>query len=205
MSLTCVEDPNARGRSTATPTHKRAKARRREARRTVHSRGHTQRHRHPHRTANSNAHSTPTAATRGTRRTQVHGSVLYLPLPRRNSVTPHSRSRRWRPTLTVRHGAHHPLPSERTHQGAQSPSHHRNGEHKRSSSRTIDASSRKEKGDESVSTAQLAVGHPMEQKDTQCHSTQQTIKQAAANCQIQKNKKKGVGSEINKQINNDRN
>ncbi|RNC45212.1 hypothetical protein TcCL_NonESM05078 [Trypanosoma cruzi] len=33
----------------------------------------------------------------------------------------------WRPTLTVRHGAHHQLPSERTYQGAQSPSHHRNG------------------------------------------------------------------------------
>ncbi|EKF32172.1 hypothetical protein MOQ_003981 [Trypanosoma cruzi marinkellei] len=50
----------------------------------------------------------------------------------------------WRPTLTVKHGAHHPLPSVCTQQaGAQSPSCPRNGEHKQSSSWTIGASSRK--------------------------------------------------------------
>ncbi|RNC33979.1 hypothetical protein TcCL_Unassigned03275 [Trypanosoma cruzi] len=130
---------------TLTHTHKRAKAWRREARRTVHSRRHTQKHRHTHRTANSNAHSTHPQPQQEERGASKSTTVLYFSPPRRNSVTPHSRSWWWRPTPTVRHGAHHPLPSECTHQGAQSPSHHRNGEHKRSSSRTIDASSRKEK------------------------------------------------------------
>ncbi|RNC45497.1 hypothetical protein TcCL_NonESM04745 [Trypanosoma cruzi] len=52
------------------------------------------------------------------------------------------------PTLTVRHGAHSPLPSECTQQaGAQSPSCHRNGEQKQSSSRNIGASSGKEKNE----------------------------------------------------------
>ncbi|RNC34174.1 hypothetical protein TcCL_Unassigned03069, partial [Trypanosoma cruzi] len=74
---------------------------------------------------NSNANSTHPQPQQEERGASKSTTVLYLPLPRRNSVTPHSRSWRWRPTLTVRHGAHHPLPSECTQQGAQSPSHHR--------------------------------------------------------------------------------
>ncbi|RNC45425.1 hypothetical protein TcCL_NonESM04852 [Trypanosoma cruzi] len=140
--------PNARGRSTATHTHPHSqKGKDMEKRSPPHSAFKKAHAEAPpstsyRKTAMRTAHPQPQQEERGASKSTT---VLYLPLPRRNSVTPHSWSWRWRPTLTVRHGAHHPLPSERTHQGAQSPSHHRNGEHKRSSSRTIDASSRKEK------------------------------------------------------------
>ncbi|EKF29312.1 hypothetical protein MOQ_006911 [Trypanosoma cruzi marinkellei] len=66
----------------------------------------------------------------------------YPPL-RRSPLLP-SAPTDWRPTLTVRHSAHHLLPYNCAQQaGAQSPSCHRNGEHKQSSSRTIGASSGK--------------------------------------------------------------
>ncbi|RNC34907.1 hypothetical protein TcCL_Unassigned02261 [Trypanosoma cruzi] len=66
-----------------------------KSRRTTHARGRTQRHRQPRRTATKgHGHSTPTAATRGTGRIQVHAAVLYFSLPRRIGITPHSGS--WR-------------------------------------------------------------------------------------------------------------
>ncbi|RNC35478.1 hypothetical protein TcCL_Unassigned01643 [Trypanosoma cruzi] len=77
----------------------------------------TQKHRHPRRSAKkSHAHSTPTAATRGTGRTQGHGAVLYFPPPRRIGSTPTAGCGGWRPTPTVRHSAHHLLPSKCTQQ-----------------------------------------------------------------------------------------
>ncbi|RNC41030.1 hypothetical protein TcCL_NonESM09435 [Trypanosoma cruzi] len=128
MSLTCV-DPNARGRSTATHTHPpltkgQGQGEEKPAAQCIQedTRRSTAIHIVPQ---NSNANSTHPQPQQEERGASKSTTVLYLPLPRRNSVTPHSRS--WHPTLTVRHGAHHPLPSERTHQGAQSPSHHRNG------------------------------------------------------------------------------
>ncbi|RNC33859.1 hypothetical protein TcCL_Unassigned03407 [Trypanosoma cruzi] len=69
--------------------------------------------------------------------------------------------------LTVTHGAHHPLSSERTQQtGAQSPSCHRNGEHKQSSSRTIGATS----GKEEVGACQQHSQQRDTQRDTETHS-----------------------------------
>ncbi|RNC35146.1 hypothetical protein TcCL_Unassigned02003 [Trypanosoma cruzi] len=73
--------------------------------------------------------------------TTLHFTSLF---PDKLELRPTAGRGEWRPTPTVRHGAHHPLPSECTQQaGAQSPSCHRNGDQKKSSSRTIDASSRK--------------------------------------------------------------
>ncbi|RNC55091.1 hypothetical protein TcCL_ESM07421 [Trypanosoma cruzi] len=150
MSHTCEEDPNARGRSTATHTHphsQKGKGKDMEKRSPPHSAFKKAHVEAPpstsyRKTAMRTAHPRPLQEERGASKSTT---VLYLPLPRRTGIRTHSRSWRWRPTLTVRHGAHHPLPSDCTHQGAQSPSYHRNGEHKQSSSRTIDASSRKEK------------------------------------------------------------
>ncbi|RNC60155.1 hypothetical protein TcCL_ESM02107 [Trypanosoma cruzi] len=67
----------------------------------------------------------------------------------------------WHPHSQMEHGAHHPLSSKCTQQaGAQSPSCHRNGDHKQSASRAIGASSRKEsRRNGSASTAQPAEGH----------------------------------------------
>ncbi|RNC47561.1 hypothetical protein TcCL_NonESM02611 [Trypanosoma cruzi] len=67
---------------------------------------------------NSNANGTHPQPQQEERGASKFTTVLYLPHPEGIGITPHSRSWRWRPTLTVRHGAHHPLPSERTHQGA---------------------------------------------------------------------------------------
>ncbi|RNC51784.1 hypothetical protein TcCL_ESM11065 [Trypanosoma cruzi] len=145
MSQTCVEDPNARGRSTATHTHKRARTWRKESRRTVHSRRHTQKHRHPHRTAKQQCEQHTHGRNKRNEAHPIPPQCFTYLCPEGIALRLTAGRGEWRPTLTVRHGAHHPLPSERTHQGAQSPSYHRNGEQEQSSSRTIDASSRKEK------------------------------------------------------------
>ncbi|RNC42212.1 hypothetical protein TcCL_NonESM08189 [Trypanosoma cruzi] len=116
--------------------HKRAVSWGREARRTVHAQGHKQKQRHPCRNATKSlAHRTHTAATKETG--GYKSTTLFF-----TSHFPDGLA--LRPTLTVRHGAHHPLPSLCIQQaGAQSPQCHRNGEHKQSSSRTIGATSRK--------------------------------------------------------------
>ncbi|EKF99920.1 hypothetical protein TCSYLVIO_009154, partial [Trypanosoma cruzi] len=109
--------------------HTRAVSWGRETQRTAHAQINMHQQRHPRRAAvKSHAHGTNTAATNGMHPTPQRGPSL-LPSPAD-----------WRHTLTVRHGAHHPLPSECTQQaGAQSSSCHRNGEHKQSSPRTIGA------------------------------------------------------------------
>ncbi|RNC33709.1 hypothetical protein TcCL_Unassigned03569 [Trypanosoma cruzi] len=123
------------------PTHKRAKTWRRKARRTTH------------------AEATPSTSHRkivpcaphihgGKERDRAHTTpqhcAVLLPSPTDWNYAPQQVVVDWRPTLTVRHGAHSPLSSDCTQQaGAQSPSCHRNGEQKQSSSRIIDASSRK--------------------------------------------------------------
>ncbi|RNC59168.1 hypothetical protein TcCL_ESM03236 [Trypanosoma cruzi] len=62
-----------------------------------------------------------TAHTRRQQEGRAHPSAYRSP-----SLLPSPTD--WRPTLTMGHGAHHPLPSECTQQaGAQSPSCHRNG------------------------------------------------------------------------------
>ncbi|RNC37985.1 hypothetical protein TcCL_NonESM12818, partial [Trypanosoma cruzi] len=69
----------------------------------------------------------------------------------------------------LRHGAHHPLSSECTQQaGAQSPSCHRNGEHKQSSSRNISASSRKER--EAIGACQQHGQQRDKKRDTRTQS-----------------------------------
>ncbi|EKF33809.1 hypothetical protein MOQ_002423 [Trypanosoma cruzi marinkellei] len=78
----------------------------------------TQKHRHPRRTARkSHAHSTPTAATRGTGRIQVHGAAALLPsAPTDWNCAPTAGCGGRRHTSTVRHSAHHLLPPKCTRQ-----------------------------------------------------------------------------------------
>ncbi|ESS55636.1 hypothetical protein TCDM_12879 [Trypanosoma cruzi Dm28c] len=83
----------------STHPHTRAVPWGRETQRTAHAQINMHQQRHPRRTATEiHAHSTNTAATNGMHPTQQRGRSL-LPSPAD-----------WSHTLTVRHGAHNPLP-----------------------------------------------------------------------------------------------
>ncbi|RNC40919.1 hypothetical protein TcCL_NonESM09553 [Trypanosoma cruzi] len=100
------------------PTHKRAKTWRKEARRTTHAEA-----------APSTSHLNEASCAQHTHgrnkrggRTQVHGAVLYFPPPNGLGLRPTAGCGGWRPTLTVRHSAHHLLPSKCTQRaGARRP------------------------------------------------------------------------------------
>ncbi|RNC47956.1 hypothetical protein TcCL_NonESM02054 [Trypanosoma cruzi] len=131
MSLTCVEDPNARaGRQPPALTPHSQKGKDKEKRSPPHSafkKAHAEAP--PSTSYRKTAMRTAHTHSRN-KRSEAHPSspqsFTYL-FPEGIALRLTAGRGGWRPTLTVRHGAQHPLPSERTHQGAQSPSHNRNG------------------------------------------------------------------------------